>query len=138
MNEREKTVENRYKSLLSESNKKSHSQEQLIRHLTESSNQRGKDLLLQVPNLFFLLYLTFDLAQFFWCCFFNSFCRSIYIKIRLAAMIITFITIYRCTLELYVIWASATREVSLEKQVRKGKELILGHVTSERQVPFRP
>lgn len=100
MNEREKTVENRYKSLLSESNKKSHSQEQLIRHLTESSNQRGKDLLLQVPNLFFLLYLTFDLAQFFWCCFFNSFCRSIYIKIRLAAMIITFITIYRCTLEL--------------------------------------
>ncbi|XP_016069206.1 PREDICTED: CDK5 regulatory subunit-associated protein 2 isoform X4 [Miniopterus natalensis] len=50
VNEREKTVENRYKSLLSESNKKSHSQEQLIRHLTESSNQRGKDLLLQKFN----------------------------------------------------------------------------------------
>lgn len=48
VNEREKAVENRYKSLLSESNKKLHNQEQVIRHLTESSNQ--KDLLLQKFN----------------------------------------------------------------------------------------
>ncbi|XP_029059414.1 CDK5 regulatory subunit-associated protein 2 isoform X1 [Monodon monoceros] len=45
VNEREKAVENRYKSLLNESNKKLHSQEQVIRSLTESANQ--KDLLLQ-------------------------------------------------------------------------------------------
>ncbi|XP_060010481.1 CDK5 regulatory subunit-associated protein 2 isoform X1 [Lagenorhynchus albirostris] len=45
VNEREKAVENRYKSLLNESNKKLHSQEQVIRNLTESASQ--KDLLLQ-------------------------------------------------------------------------------------------
>ncbi|XP_033283230.1 CDK5 regulatory subunit-associated protein 2 isoform X6 [Orcinus orca] len=45
VNEREKAVENRYKSLLNESNKKLHSQEQVIRSLTESASQ--KDLLLQ-------------------------------------------------------------------------------------------
>ncbi|XP_046924595.1 CDK5 regulatory subunit-associated protein 2 isoform X5 [Lynx rufus] len=45
VNEREKAVENRYKSLLSESNKKSHSQEQMIRSLTGSMNP--KDLLLR-------------------------------------------------------------------------------------------
>ncbi|XP_048079004.2 CDK5 regulatory subunit-associated protein 2 isoform X9 [Ursus arctos] len=45
VNEREKAVENRYKSLLSESNKKLHSQEQLIRSLTGSIDP--KDLLLQ-------------------------------------------------------------------------------------------
>ncbi|XP_026960857.1 CDK5 regulatory subunit-associated protein 2 isoform X5 [Sagmatias obliquidens] len=45
VNEREEAVENRYKSLLSESNKKLHSQEQVIRSLTESASQ--KDLLLQ-------------------------------------------------------------------------------------------
>ncbi|KAK2120237.1 CDK5 regulatory subunit associated protein 2 [Saguinus oedipus] len=45
VNEREKAMEDRYKSLLSESNKKLHSQEQAIKHLTESTNQ--KDLLLQ-------------------------------------------------------------------------------------------
>uniref|UniRef100_A0A2K6GSM7 CDK5 regulatory subunit-associated protein 2 n=1 Tax=Propithecus coquereli TaxID=379532 RepID=A0A2K6GSM7_PROCO len=48
VNEKEKAVENRYKSLLNESNKKLHSQEQLIKHLTESANQ--KDLLLQKFN----------------------------------------------------------------------------------------
>ncbi|XP_010601224.1 CDK5 regulatory subunit-associated protein 2 isoform X6 [Fukomys damarensis] len=48
VNEREKAVENRYKSLLSESNKRLHNQEQVIKHLTESSNQ--KDLLLQKFN----------------------------------------------------------------------------------------
>uniref|UniRef100_A0A452RNX8 CDK5 regulatory subunit-associated protein 2 n=1 Tax=Ursus americanus TaxID=9643 RepID=A0A452RNX8_URSAM len=45
VNEREKAMENRYKSLLSESNKKLHSQEQLIRSLTGSIDP--KDLLLQ-------------------------------------------------------------------------------------------
>ncbi|XP_007451558.1 PREDICTED: CDK5 regulatory subunit-associated protein 2 isoform X2 [Lipotes vexillifer] len=45
VNEREKAVENRYKSLLNESNKKLHSQEQVIRSLTESASQKG--LLLQ-------------------------------------------------------------------------------------------
>ncbi|VFV34744.1 cdk5 regulatory subunit-associated [Lynx pardinus] len=45
VNEREKAVENRYKSLLSESNKKLHSQEQMIRSLTGSMNP--KDLLLR-------------------------------------------------------------------------------------------
>uniref|UniRef100_A0A673UDE6 CDK5 regulatory subunit-associated protein 2 n=1 Tax=Suricata suricatta TaxID=37032 RepID=A0A673UDE6_SURSU len=45
VNEREKAVENRYKSLLSESNKKLHSQEQTIRSLTGSIPP--KDLLLQ-------------------------------------------------------------------------------------------
>ncbi|XP_044120966.1 CDK5 regulatory subunit-associated protein 2 isoform X2 [Neovison vison] len=45
VNEREKAVENRYKSLLSESNKKLHSQEQMIRSLTGSIDP--KDLLLQ-------------------------------------------------------------------------------------------
>ncbi|XP_054440445.1 CDK5 regulatory subunit-associated protein 2 [Pteronotus mesoamericanus] len=50
VNEREKAVENRYKSLLSESNKKLHSQDQVIRHLTESINQKDKDLLLQKFN----------------------------------------------------------------------------------------
>lgn len=48
VNEREKAVENRYKSLLSESNNKLHGQEQVIRHLIESANQ--KDLLLQKFN----------------------------------------------------------------------------------------
>uniref|UniRef100_A0A8C9DU11 CDK5 regulatory subunit-associated protein 2 n=1 Tax=Prolemur simus TaxID=1328070 RepID=A0A8C9DU11_PROSS len=48
VNEKEKAVENRYKSLLNESNKKLHSQEQLIKHLTENANQ--KDLLLQKFN----------------------------------------------------------------------------------------
>ncbi|KAF5917648.1 hypothetical protein HPG69_013484 [Diceros bicornis minor] len=43
--EGEKAVENRYKSLLSESNQKLHSQEQVIRRLTESASQ--KDSLLQ-------------------------------------------------------------------------------------------
>ncbi|XP_027963541.1 CDK5 regulatory subunit-associated protein 2 isoform X2 [Eumetopias jubatus] len=45
VNEREKAVENHYKSLLSESNKKLHSQEQMIRSLTGSIDP--KDLLLQ-------------------------------------------------------------------------------------------
>ncbi|XP_040097709.1 CDK5 regulatory subunit-associated protein 2 isoform X3 [Oryx dammah] len=45
VNEREKAVENCYKSLLSESNKKLQSQEQVIRSLRESTAQ--KDLLLQ-------------------------------------------------------------------------------------------
>ncbi|KAM5298506.1 CDK5 regulatory subunit-associated protein 2 [Ctenodactylus gundi] len=45
INEREKVMENRYKNLLSESNKKLHNQEQVIKHLTESASQ--KDLLLQ-------------------------------------------------------------------------------------------
>ncbi|XP_023557357.1 CDK5 regulatory subunit-associated protein 2 isoform X2 [Octodon degus] len=44
VNEREKAMEN----LLSESNKKLHNQEQVIKHLTESANQ--KDLLLQKFN----------------------------------------------------------------------------------------
>uniref|UniRef100_A0A8D2D2G5 CDK5 regulatory subunit-associated protein 2 n=1 Tax=Sciurus vulgaris TaxID=55149 RepID=A0A8D2D2G5_SCIVU len=48
VNEREKAVENRYKSLLSESNKKLHDQDQVIRHLIESANQ--KDLMLQKFN----------------------------------------------------------------------------------------
>ncbi|XP_061056004.1 CDK5 regulatory subunit-associated protein 2 isoform X2 [Eubalaena glacialis] len=48
VNEREKAVENRYKSLLNESNKKLHSQEQVIKSLTESASQ--KDLLLQKFN----------------------------------------------------------------------------------------
>ncbi|XP_027630366.1 CDK5 regulatory subunit-associated protein 2 isoform X7 [Tupaia chinensis] len=48
VNERKKTMENRYKTLLSESNKKLHSQEQVIKRLTESVNQ--KDLLLQKFN----------------------------------------------------------------------------------------
>ncbi|XP_006890813.1 PREDICTED: CDK5 regulatory subunit-associated protein 2-like [Elephantulus edwardii] len=48
MNERERAVENRYKSLLSENNKKLHSQEQTIQRLTESVNQ--KDLLLMKFN----------------------------------------------------------------------------------------
>ncbi|XP_054376516.2 CDK5 regulatory subunit-associated protein 2 isoform X4 [Pongo abelii] len=48
VNERETAVENRYKSLLSESNKKLHNQEQVIKHLTESTNQ--KDVLLQKFN----------------------------------------------------------------------------------------
>uniref|UniRef100_G1P3Q5 CDK5 regulatory subunit-associated protein 2 n=1 Tax=Myotis lucifugus TaxID=59463 RepID=G1P3Q5_MYOLU len=47
VNEREKAVENHYKSLLSESNKKLHSQEQVISRLTESTNQKDKDLLPQ-------------------------------------------------------------------------------------------
>ncbi|XP_073907244.1 CDK5 regulatory subunit-associated protein 2 isoform X3 [Castor canadensis] len=45
VNEREKAMENHYKNLLSESNKKLHSQEQVIKHLTESASQ--KDLMLQ-------------------------------------------------------------------------------------------
>ncbi|XP_039090553.1 CDK5 regulatory subunit-associated protein 2 isoform X3 [Hyaena hyaena] len=45
VNEREKAAENRYKSLLSESNKTLHCQEQMIRSLTGSINP--KDLLLQ-------------------------------------------------------------------------------------------
>ncbi|CAN0465553.1 unnamed protein product [Rangifer tarandus platyrhynchus] len=48
MNEREKAVENCYKSLLNESNKKLQSQEQVIRSLRESAAQ--KDLLLQKFN----------------------------------------------------------------------------------------
>uniref|UniRef100_A0A2K5PMK8 CDK5 regulatory subunit-associated protein 2 n=1 Tax=Cebus imitator TaxID=2715852 RepID=A0A2K5PMK8_CEBIM len=48
VNEREKAMENHYKNLLSESSKKLHSQEQAIKHLTESTNQ--KDLLLQKFN----------------------------------------------------------------------------------------
>ncbi|XP_053512119.1 CDK5 regulatory subunit-associated protein 2 isoform X2 [Artibeus jamaicensis] len=47
VNEREKAVEKSYKSLLSESNKKLHSQEQMIKHLTESIDLKDKDLLLQ-------------------------------------------------------------------------------------------
>lgn len=40
---------------------------------------------------------------------------------------------------LYVIWTSATRKGSLEKQkLIEGKELTLGHVTSKRQRWFRP
>lgn len=50
MNEREKAVENCYKCLLSESNKKLHSQDQVIKHLTESIDQKDKDLLLQVSK----------------------------------------------------------------------------------------
>ncbi|XP_036035115.1 CDK5 regulatory subunit-associated protein 2 isoform X5 [Onychomys torridus] len=48
VNEREKAVEKHYKSLLSESNSKFHTQEQVIRLLTESSSQ--KDLMLQKSN----------------------------------------------------------------------------------------
>ncbi|XP_032107333.1 CDK5 regulatory subunit-associated protein 2 isoform X3 [Sapajus apella] len=48
VNEREKAMENHYKNLLSESSEKLHSQEQAIKHLTESTNQ--KDLLLQKFN----------------------------------------------------------------------------------------
>ncbi|XP_076999626.1 CDK5 regulatory subunit-associated protein 2 isoform X3 [Tamandua tetradactyla] len=48
VNEREKAVENHYKSLLSESNKQLHSQEQMIKYLMGSASQ--KDLLLQVPK----------------------------------------------------------------------------------------
>ncbi|XP_057577669.1 CDK5 regulatory subunit-associated protein 2 isoform X17 [Hippopotamus amphibius kiboko] len=48
VNEREKAVENRYKNLLNESNKKLHSQEHVIRSLTESAGQ--KDMLLQKFN----------------------------------------------------------------------------------------
>ncbi|KAF6123570.1 CDK5 regulatory subunit associated protein 2 [Phyllostomus discolor] len=50
VNEREKAVENCYKCLLSESNKKLHSQEQMIKHLAESIDQKDKDLLLQKFN----------------------------------------------------------------------------------------
>ncbi|XP_036035113.1 CDK5 regulatory subunit-associated protein 2 isoform X3 [Onychomys torridus] len=49
VNEREKAVEKHYKSLLSESNSKFHTQEQVIRLLTESSSQ--KDLMLQEKQL---------------------------------------------------------------------------------------
>uniref|UniRef100_A0A7N9CZ74 CDK5 regulatory subunit-associated protein 2 n=1 Tax=Macaca fascicularis TaxID=9541 RepID=A0A7N9CZ74_MACFA len=45
VNEREKAMENRYKNLLSESSKKLHNQEQVIKHLTERTNH--KDMLLQ-------------------------------------------------------------------------------------------
>ncbi|XP_037706849.1 CDK5 regulatory subunit-associated protein 2 isoform X3 [Choloepus didactylus] len=48
VNEGEKAVENCYKNLLSESNQKLHSQEQMIKYLMESANQ--KDLLLQKYN----------------------------------------------------------------------------------------
>ncbi|XP_063115998.1 CDK5 regulatory subunit-associated protein 2 isoform X3 [Cavia porcellus] len=48
VNEREKAMENCYKNLLSESNKKLHNQEQVIKHLTESASQ--KDLLLEKFN----------------------------------------------------------------------------------------
>ncbi|XP_042636312.1 CDK5 regulatory subunit-associated protein 2 [Orycteropus afer afer] len=48
VNKREKAVEKRYQSLLSESNKKLHSQEQEIKRLTETVNQ--KDLLLMKFN----------------------------------------------------------------------------------------
>ncbi|XP_031510321.1 CDK5 regulatory subunit-associated protein 2 isoform X2 [Papio anubis] len=48
VNEREKAMENRYKNLLSESSKKLHNQEQVIKHLTESTNH--KDMLLQKFN----------------------------------------------------------------------------------------
>lgn len=56
VNEREKAVENHYKSLLSESNKKLHSQEQVISRLTESTNQKDKDLLPQVSELFSFVF----------------------------------------------------------------------------------
>ncbi|XP_069868701.1 CDK5 regulatory subunit-associated protein 2 isoform X4 [Dipodomys merriami] len=45
VNEREKAVENHYQSLLSESSRKLHSQEQVIKRLRESANQ--KDLMLR-------------------------------------------------------------------------------------------
>uniref|UniRef100_A0A2K6BDS9 CDK5 regulatory subunit-associated protein 2 n=1 Tax=Macaca nemestrina TaxID=9545 RepID=A0A2K6BDS9_MACNE len=48
VNEREKAMENRYKNLLSESSKKLHNQEQVIKHLTERTNH--KDVLLQKFN----------------------------------------------------------------------------------------
>ncbi|XP_053420198.1 CDK5 regulatory subunit-associated protein 2 isoform X2 [Nycticebus coucang] len=48
VNEREKAVENRYKSLLNESHKKLHSQEQAIKRLIGNANE--KDLLLQKFN----------------------------------------------------------------------------------------
>ncbi|XP_077824317.1 CDK5 regulatory subunit-associated protein 2 isoform X14 [Macaca mulatta] len=48
VNEREKAMENRYKNLLSESSKKLHNQEQVIKHLTERTNH--KDMLLQKFN----------------------------------------------------------------------------------------
>lgn len=48
VNEREKAVEKHYKSLLSENNSKFHTQEQIIRFLTESGSQ--KDLKLQKSN----------------------------------------------------------------------------------------
>ncbi|XP_066223406.1 CDK5 regulatory subunit-associated protein 2 isoform X2 [Saccopteryx leptura] len=47
VNEREKAVENHYKNLLRESNKKLHSQEQVISRLTEGTKQKDKDSLLQ-------------------------------------------------------------------------------------------
>ncbi|XP_066112474.1 CDK5 regulatory subunit-associated protein 2 isoform X2 [Saccopteryx bilineata] len=47
VNEREKAVENHYKNLLRESNKKSHSQEQAISRPTEGARQKDKDSLLQ-------------------------------------------------------------------------------------------
>nr|XP_045006539.1 CDK5 regulatory subunit-associated protein 2 isoform X2 [Jaculus jaculus] len=48
VNEREKAMENHYKSLLNESSKKFHTQEQVITRLMESANQ--KDLMLQKFN----------------------------------------------------------------------------------------
>ncbi|XP_055463505.1 CDK5 regulatory subunit-associated protein 2 isoform X1 [Psammomys obesus] len=48
MNEREKAVEKHYESLLGESNRKFHTQEQVVRHPTESTSQ--EDLTLQKSN----------------------------------------------------------------------------------------
>ncbi|XP_060237202.1 CDK5 regulatory subunit-associated protein 2 isoform X5 [Meriones unguiculatus] len=48
MNEREKAVEKHYENLLGESNRKFHTQEQVVRHPTESTSQ--EDLILQKSN----------------------------------------------------------------------------------------
>lgn len=95
VNEREKAVENHYKSLLNESNKKLHSQEQVISRLTESTNQKDKDLLPQVSKLFSFVFR-------FWLGvgFFKLFCMNIFRKTSLVKMIIAFIAIYQSTLEL--------------------------------------
>lgn len=93
VNEREKAVENHYKNLLSESNKKLHSQEQVISHLTESTIQKDKDFLPQVSKLFsFVFRFRHGIG------FFKLFCMNIYRKTHLVKMIIAFIAIYQSTL----------------------------------------
>lgn len=93
VNEREKAVENHYKNLLSESNKKLHSQEQVISHLTESTIQKDKDFLPQVSKLFsFVFRFRHGIG------FFKLFCMNIYRKTHLVKMIIPFIAIYQSTL----------------------------------------
>ena len=127
VSEREKAVENCYKSLLSESNRKLQSQEQVIRSLRESAAQ--KDLLLQVPRFHFCIYVfllqhRFSLLLLLFSK--NSFSRMLIKRWVWQKTRVVFTAIYQSTLELSLCHLDPSlRKFGKNKRSRKRRGLVL-------------